>query len=58
MIDVKLGIRKKKKATDEKFATSTTHSHHFRINGMNCYFSSSDEELFVSKYYGQKITQL
>lgn len=56
VMDVKLGVRKKKKKSDKKYESSTTNSHHFRINGMNCYFPSSEEDIFVSKYYGQKIT--
>ena len=55
-MDIKLGIKKEKKESNKKYASSTTNSHRFRINGVSTYFERTNEEFFVSKYYGQKTT--
>ena len=39
IMDIKLGIKKKKKESNKKYAESTTNSHRFRINGVQTYFS-------------------
>ena len=55
-MDIKLGIKKLKKESNKKYASSTTDSHRFRINGMSVFLSETNEEFFISKYYGQKTT--
>ena len=56
-MDIKLGKKLKQKASNKKFATSTTNSHNFRINGMKSFQSKSKEHCFINKYYFQKTTE-
>lgn len=58
VIDLKLGVKKPKKS-NAKFAGSTTNSHKFRINGEMVGLKKGEEfeEVFVSKYAGQKISE-
>ena len=58
ILDIKLGT-KRYKESNVKFAKSTTNSHHFRINGMVVHLDNGNgyDECFVSKYFGQKITE-
>lgn len=56
-MDIKLGRKLKAKASNKKFATSTTNSHNFRINGMKNFNNKTGESSFVNKYYFQKTTE-
>lgn len=56
-MDIKLGRKLQNKPSNIKFATSTTNSHNFRINGMKNYDVVSGEHSFVNKYYFQKTTE-